>query len=58
MRNLQLRVNSRSFSNCLPLPSSWANQTKDFGGAHNVRPFCNAQSWCIGCKSTFPLINS
>lgn len=26
----------------------WANQTADFGGAHNVRPYCNAQSWCIG----------
>ena len=26
----------------------WANMTKDFGGAHNVRPYCNAQSWCIG----------
>jgi hypothetical protein len=26
----------------------WANQTSDFGGAHNVRPYCNAQSWCIG----------
>jgi hypothetical protein len=25
-----------------------ANRTADFGGAHNVRPYCNAQSWCIG----------